>query len=99
MIAIFPLIFIFVVLVPFVIWLPLTAFFGGWDDESVEIFERSVTMAKIAKFFTIPMLRGLLWAKKRAKLHNKFGYDKVDQALIEARDLMELKKTSELEKR
>ncbi len=99
MIAIIPLIFIFVVLVPFVIWLPLTAFFGGWDDESVEIFERSVTMAKIAKFFTIPMLRGLLWAKKRAKLHNKFGYDKVDQALIEARDLMELKKTSELEKR
>ncbi len=88
--AIFPLVVLFLITVPFVFWVPLTVFFGGWDNNSVEVFEKSVKMAGLAKVFTIPMLKGMKWAVKRAKLHGKFSFDS-ELAEQEAKELMLMK--------
>jgi hypothetical protein len=89
-VALIPTVIVFVILFPFYIYMPLTAFFGAWDDGSIESFKKAASMSGFAKLFVSPMYKSLAWSIPKAKLHNRFSVDD-KEALIEARELMIIK--------
>nr|MDO8115496.1 hypothetical protein [Candidatus Sigynarchaeota archaeon] len=89
-VALVPTIMIFVIIVPFFVYFPLTGLFGAWDDGTMNILKKTTKMSGPGKFFAVPMYNMLSIFTKRSKLHNRYGIDDSD-ALREARELMVLK--------
>jgi hypothetical protein len=80
----------FLTLIPFLIYMPLTGLFGGWDDGSMQTLERAVKISGGGKILSLPMYRILLKVVSKSKLHNKHRVDH-ELALQEVRELMELR--------
>ncbi|MHA1454265.1 MAG: hypothetical protein ACTSRD_15515, partial [Promethearchaeota archaeon] len=57
---------------PIIIYTPLYAALGGFDDYGVELFEKSANISGPSKFITKPMLWLIKKVSKRSKLHNRF---------------------------
>jgi hypothetical protein len=72
-------------------YLPLTALFGGWDDQSLKEFRRAAWMSGPSKFYVWPMYKLTEWFCRHSKLHNRYPIES-DEALQEATELLELKK-------
>ncbi|MHA1791269.1 MAG: hypothetical protein ACTSVI_01410 [Promethearchaeota archaeon] len=88
---------IFILIIPFILYFPLTGFLGAWDDESMDIIEKAVKMSGLGKFFAVPMFKMLSFAVKKSKLHGKFSVDN-SEAIKEAIELMEIKNKMRKEK-
>lgn len=88
--ALVPSIAFLVLVVPFVIFFPLTVLLGSWDDETLETFRRATRMAGMGKLFMVPMVAILTWVAARSPLHGRFSMDN-SAAIREARELMVLK--------
>ncbi|MEX2681034.1 MAG: hypothetical protein Q6373_005500 [Candidatus Sigynarchaeota archaeon] len=86
-----------IIVTPFFIYTPLTALFGGWDDDSVRYFKIAARISGPSRFIAVPMARVLEWAAKRSPWHNKFKFD-ASGALQEARELMDQKNKFQKEK-
>ncbi|NMC06490.1 MAG: hypothetical protein GYA24_14835 [Candidatus Lokiarchaeota archaeon] len=86
-----------ILIVPFFIYTPLTAFFGGWDDASVNFFQIAARISGPSRFIAIPMANVLKWAARHSPLHNRFKFDN-EGALREARELMAQKNQFQKEK-
>ncbi len=78
-------------------YLPFTAFLGGWDTESLRDFSRAAQMSGPSKFFVKPMYKLTAKVCARSRLHNRFRIPAED-AMKEARELLEIKKSHELKK-
>jgi hypothetical protein len=86
-----------IVITPFYIYTPLTAFFGGWDDASIKFFKIAAKISGPSRFIAVPMANALEWAARHTPLHNRFKFDDTG-ALQEARELMEQKNQFQKEK-
>jgi hypothetical protein len=73
-IAIIGLIPVFIFIALF-LYLPLTGFFGGWDNENVAQFEKVVAMSGPSKWVVFPMFRVVRWFIRISPLHDRFGMD------------------------
>ncbi len=89
-VALVPTVIIFVIIVPFFVYFPLTGFFGAWDDGTMNILKKATKMSGPGRFFASPMYNMLSRFTKRSKLHGRFGIDD-SEALQEARELMAVK--------
>jgi O-antigen/teichoic acid export membrane protein len=72
------------------LYFPLTVFFGGWDDKSVETFRRVVGISGPSKFLVYPMLKLVELFVRFSLLHNRFSIPTAD-AEREADELLQLK--------
>jgi O-antigen/teichoic acid export membrane protein len=72
------------------VYFPLTGFFGGWDDKSIETFRRVVSISGPSKFLVVPMFALVLKIIKISPFHNKFAID-TEIAEKEAAELLKLK--------
>ncbi|MBD3350756.1 MAG: hypothetical protein GF364_04635 [Candidatus Lokiarchaeota archaeon] len=88
-IAIIPAI-LFLLFIAFFVYFPLTGFFGGWDDGSLDLLEMSTHISGMGKTFSKPLYKLLKYTCSKSKLHNKYGLDETD-ALREVRELMILR--------
>lgn len=77
---------------PFAIYMPLTAFLGGWDDGALEILNRAVKISGWGRVLSFPMAKLLGFFSRISPLHNRFLIPHQD-AMQEARELMELRNT------
>jgi hypothetical protein len=88
--ALIPTVIIFLMVAPFVLFTPLTALLGAWDDASFKSFRKAAVMAGPGKILVKPMLRVLEKIIPHCRLHDRFGIDD-DAATREARELMAIK--------
>ena len=79
---------VFIIIVPFFIYFPLTGLFGAWDDPSLEVLRKATLISGGGKVVAIPMFKILRAITKITPLHNRFGSDD-SLALKEARELMQ----------
>jgi hypothetical protein len=88
---------IFVLIIAILVgYLPLTAFLGGWDTQSMKDFRNAAIMSGPSKFFVWPVYT---WTERVARvspLFNKYPIDATD-AIKEARELLEMKQKADLE--
>ncbi|MBD3187636.1 hypothetical protein GF325_12450 [Candidatus Bathyarchaeota archaeon] len=89
-IALIPLVIIFILIIPFFVYFPLTGVFGAWDDGNIEVLRKATRMSGPGKLFSLPMYKSLLFIARKSPLHGKFVLDDTE-ALEEARDLMRMK--------
>ena len=92
-IALIPLAIIFILIVPFFVYMPLTALIGAWDKGSIDILNKATKISGLGKIFVLPMLRSVQWASKKTDLAEKFAFDD-SEALLEAKELMLLKNSN-----
>jgi hypothetical protein len=84
-VAVIPIIILFI-LIGLYLYFPLTGFFGGWDKDSVERFEKVVLMSGPSKWLVSPMFSITKFFIRISPLHDKFGMES-KEALQEAREL------------
>nr|MDO8119357.1 hypothetical protein [Candidatus Sigynarchaeota archaeon] len=77
-------------------YLPLTALFGAWDTTSLADFKSAARMSGPSKWFVWPMYLLTEKACKKSKLFNRFAFP-AEEALAEARDLLEQKESHKLQ--
>ena len=75
---------------PFLVYFPLTGFFGGWDDQSLSVLETASKMSGPGKPFAVFLYKSLKKACSHSKFHNRFKMDEAN-ALKEAEELMLIK--------
>ncbi len=83
-------ILVFIIIVPFFVYFPLTGIFGAWDDASLEVLKKATMISGPGKVIAVPMFKILSKVSRLSPLHNKFGIDD-SLALKEARELMEIR--------
>ena len=88
-VAIFPTVLL-MALVLFVIYFPLTVFFGGFDDTNLEEFRKTAEMSGPSKFIVKPIYKGLIRMSKHSKLHNRFQMP-IEGVVQEAAELLAIK--------
>ena len=96
-VALTPMILIFVILGVFV-YFPLTAYFGGWDENNYISFEKVVQMSGPSKFLVSPMYKVIGKVVKISPFYNKFIVDATD-ATLEAKELLFMKKANAIKPR
>ena len=84
----------FLILVLLFGYLPLTVFLGGWDTESLREFKNAARMSGPSKFFVWPMYLLTEAVSKKTRMFNRFPI-KYDEAIKEARELLQIKKSHE----
>ena len=72
---------------PLFIWIPLYAYFGGWDDHSIRIFQDAFQMAGPSKFLVGLILKFTLLSIRKSPFHNKHPID-ISGVEEEIEDLM-----------
>ncbi|MHA1683369.1 MAG: hypothetical protein ACTSUE_20685 [Promethearchaeota archaeon] len=92
-IALVPTIIIFIIIMPFFVYFPLTGLLGAWDDSSIEILRKATKMSGMGKFLSLPMYKLIKIAVNHSRLHGRFSIDD-SEALKEARDLMRIKNSN-----
>ncbi|MEX2719039.1 MAG: hypothetical protein Q6370_022310 [Candidatus Sigynarchaeota archaeon] len=93
LVALIPMAAIFCFALPVYIWIPGTVFLGGWDEASVNSFEKAAKISGVGKFIANPMFKSIKWAASHARLHGRFKMDDT-QARREAEELMALKRAA-----
>ncbi|NMC04053.1 MAG: hypothetical protein GYA24_02515 [Candidatus Lokiarchaeota archaeon] len=74
-------------------YLPITAFLGAWDTNSLRDFKHAALMSGPSKWFVWPMYKATEKACMKSKMFNKFPLD-AEEAVIEARELLALKEAN-----
>jgi hypothetical protein len=80
------ILFMFVVCLMF-LFFPLYTAFGGWDDNTLNIFHEAVEISGPSKFLFRPIDKASQWLGKKSPLHNRFKIPH-EKALEEAAELM-----------
>ena len=83
------------ILMLLLVYYPLTALLGGWDDENLEAFHKAAALSGPSKFIVWPLYRIISAICKHSPLHNKFRMDS-DEAFKEAQELLEIKKSHQI---
>jgi len=78
---------LFLIILVFSFYFPLTVLLGGWDDNSVRDLRMAVKMSGPSKVLTIPMTYLVFKTVKISKLHNKYKYDE-SEAFKELKELI-----------
>jgi hypothetical protein len=86
------LVIILFILMLLVVYGPLTALLGGWDDENLEAFHKAAALSGPSKFIVWPLYRIVNAVCKRSPLHNRFRMDS-ELAFKEAEELLAIKKS------
>jgi hypothetical protein len=81
-------------MIPFLIYLPLTGFFGLWDDFNIKTFEKAVSISGPSRFLASLFYKSTKWGISHSPWHNKFKIPWED-AEKEIEELMNLKETAE----
>ena len=70
---------------PLLIYLPLMAYLGGWDEKQMELFKKSVELSGPSKFFVKPFYKMTKYWVDKSKFHNKFKipWKKADKEILE----------------
>ncbi len=81
--------------IPFLIYLPLTGFFGCWDDFGIETFRKAVDLSGPSKFIVNIFYKSTLLGIKHSPFHNRF---KIPWEIAEQQiqELNEIKRNAEL---
>ncbi len=74
-------------------YFPMTALFGGWDDENLAEFEKAAYMSGPSKVFVMPVFKLVKYTSKKSKLHNKFA-PKMETIERQARELLAIKRAN-----
>ncbi|MFX0100297.1 MAG: hypothetical protein ACFFCS_12005 [Candidatus Hodarchaeota archaeon] len=75
---------------PLLVFLPLTGYLGGWDDFGLLTFRKAIDLSGPSKPIARLLYNSILMGVKKSKLHNKYKIDWTDAAR-EINELMELK--------
>jgi hypothetical protein len=78
------------------IYIPLTTYLGGWDNNSLREFKNAAKMSGPSKFMVIPMYKLAEKAAKKSPFHNKHELPYLD-AVKEARELLALKNSHQIQ--
>lgn len=78
-------------IVPIVIFLPLTGFLGGWDDFGLVTLKKAVKLSGPSKPFANLLYRSVLFGAKHSPLHNRFKIE-WDKPMQEIKELMIMKR-------
>jgi hypothetical protein len=70
------------------IFFPLYCAFGGWDTNTMAIFDEAVAISGPSKFLFLPINKTSHLLEKISPLHNRFPIPYVD-AIREAEELMQ----------
>ncbi len=81
-------------MIPFLIYMPLTGFFGLWDDFNIKTFEKAVAISGPSKFLANLFYKSAKWGISHSPWHNKFKTP-WEEAEKEIDELMKLKETAE----
>ncbi len=84
-------------LAPFLIYFPLTAVLGAWDDHALDILQKARKISGPGKLLVVPLYNIVHFFAMRSKLHNRYQLDE-SQAQKEAKELMELRNQNAVEK-
>ena len=79
-------------LFPAGIFAPLYAFFGGWDDNTLEDFRKAAELSGPSKGITMMMYKVSKWVHDRSPWKNKFEFKDADLAMKEANELLEIRR-------
>ncbi len=74
------------------VYYPITAYMGGWDDENLEAFHKAAQLSGPSKFLVWPLYKIVSGICKHLPLHNKFRMPS-EEAFKEAAELLELKRS------
>jgi hypothetical protein len=91
----FGLVVVFFIIMLMFVYYPLTAFFGGWDDQNLEAFRKASKLAGPSRILVIPLYHIVHFVCKHSPLHNKFKLDDT-QAFKEAAELLAMKRANQL---
>jgi len=70
-----------------VIFFPLYSAFGGWDKNTMAIFDEAVKISGPSRFLFLPINKTSHFFEKISPLHNRFPIP-YEEALVEADELM-----------
>ncbi|MHA1370866.1 MAG: hypothetical protein ACTSRA_14285, partial [Promethearchaeota archaeon] len=90
LIALIPFMALFLFIIPFFVYFPLTVVFGAWDQGSLDILRKATKISGPGKLFTVPMFKLISSLSRISPLHGIFSVDD-SAALKEARELMQIK--------
>jgi hypothetical protein len=82
------------IMIPFLIYMPLTGLFGIWDDFNIKTFKKAVEISGPSRWIVNLFYKSAVWGISHSRLHNKFKIPWED-AEREIDELMELKKNAE----
>ncbi|MHA1819809.1 MAG: hypothetical protein ACTSVC_05000 [Promethearchaeota archaeon] len=88
---------LFLLILPFLLYFPLTAYFGGWDDGSLDILKKANKISGPGRIFSGTLYRLLNYMASRSRLHNRFRTDMIELTK-ELRELMVIKNKHAKEK-
>ncbi len=92
---VFGLCIVFFIMLLLLVYYPLTALLGGWDDENLEAFHKAAKLSGPSKFIVWPLYRIVDAICKHSPLHNKFRMSS-EEAFKEAEELLQLKKSHQI---
>ncbi|NMC03837.1 MAG: lipopolysaccharide biosynthesis protein [Candidatus Lokiarchaeota archaeon] len=64
-----------IILGPFLVFMPVYAMAGGWDDEALAVFEKAVGMSGPSKGFVLFLFKITKWFTRVSRLHGRFPSD------------------------
>lgn len=79
-------------LFPACIFAPIYAFFGGWDDFTLEDFRKAALLSGPSKGITMLMYKISKAVHKRSPWKNKFAFKDTELALAEADELLKIRR-------
>ncbi|MEX2726402.1 MAG: lipopolysaccharide biosynthesis protein [Candidatus Sigynarchaeum springense] len=77
---------------PECIFAPLYAYFGGWDDVSLDDFRKAALLAGPSKGITMLMYKISKFFHERSPWKNKFAFKDTELALKEADELLQIRR-------
>ena len=83
-------VFLAILVIPLFIYFPLYSLFGGWDDDTLEVFKQAVKISGPSKGFVGLIYKISKKVSSISPLHNRFPI-KSDDAFKEIRELMEIR--------
>ncbi|MHA1732515.1 MAG: hypothetical protein ACTSU5_11260 [Promethearchaeota archaeon] len=84
-----PFFFLFLIF----LYVPLSGYFGGWDDTNLDEFKKAAEMSGPSKFIVSPCYKALNWACSKSPMHNRFAMP-IEGVVEDAHDLLETKRRS-----
>lgn len=84
------------ILIPLVVYLPLTGIMGCWDDFGMKTFKKAIDLSGPSKKLVNLFYKSTSFGVKHSKIHNKFKIP-WETAVKQIDELMEIKKNVEME--
>ena len=77
---------------PALVFAPIYAFFGGWDDYTLEDFRKAAELSGPSKSITMAMYKVSKAVHDRSPWKNKFQFNNTEEAIKEANELLLLRR-------